>query len=90
MNFAVPKDQLVAKTTALAKKLIEKNPNVLRACKTAYHYVREMSWDASAEYLSSKSDQTKYRDPEKGAEHGMKQFLDEKSYRPGLGAYRRD
>jgi len=90
VNFAVPKDQLVAKTTAIAKKLIEKNPNVLRACKTAYHYTREMSWDAAAEYLASKSDQTKFMDPERGADKGMKQFLDEKSYRPGLGAYRRD
>ena len=90
VNFAVPKDQLVEKTTALAKKLIEKNPNVLRACKSAYHYVREMSWDASAEYLASKSDQAAFRDPEKGASKGMSQFLDEKSYRPGLGAYRRD
>jgi trans-feruloyl-CoA hydratase/vanillin synthase len=90
VNFAVPKDQLVAKTTAIAKKLIEKNPNVLRACKTAYHYTREMSWDAAAEYLASKSDQTKFMDPERGSDKGMKQFLDEKSYRPGLGAYRRD
>ncbi len=90
VNFAVPKDQLVEKTKALAKKLIEKNPHVLRACKSAYHYVREMSWDASAEYLASKNDQTAFRDPEKGASKGMKQFLDEKSYRPGLGAYRRD
>jgi trans-feruloyl-CoA hydratase/vanillin synthase len=49
-----------------------------------------MSWDASAEYLASKSDQTAFRDPEKGASKGMSQFLDEKSYRPGLGAYRRD
>lgn len=90
VNFAVPRDQLVARTTVLARKLIEKNPHVLRACKSAYHFVREMSWDASAEYLASKSDQTKYRDPENGADVGMKQFLDEKSYRPGLGAYRRD
>ena len=90
VNFAVPKDQLVAKTTAIAKKLIEKNPHVLRSCKTAYHYTRDMSWDAAAEYLASKNDQTAYRDPEKGADKGMRQFLDEKSYRPGLGAYRRD
>ena len=44
----------------------------------------------AAEYLAAKSDQTKYRDPEDGATKGMKQFLDEKSYRPGLGAYRRE
>ena len=29
-------------------------------------------------------------DPERGRQKGMSQFLDEKSYRPGLGAYRRD
>jgi trans-feruloyl-CoA hydratase/vanillin synthase len=49
-----------------------------------------MSWDASAEYLNSKLDQSKFRDPERGAAKGMSQFLDEKSYRPGLGNYRRE
>jgi trans-feruloyl-CoA hydratase/vanillin synthase len=29
-------------------------------------------------------------DPERGREQGMKQFLDDKTYRPGLGSYRRD
>jgi trans-feruloyl-CoA hydratase/vanillin synthase len=29
-------------------------------------------------------------DPERGREEGMRQFLDEKSYKPGLGAYRRN
>jgi trans-feruloyl-CoA hydratase/vanillin synthase len=28
-------------------------------------------------------------DPEKGREEGTKQFLDDKSFRPGLGAYKR-
>ena len=89
VNFAVPADQLKARVTLLAQTLMKKNPHVLRACKQGYHYVREMSWDASAEYLSAKSDQTKFRDPEQGDQKGMKQFLDEKSYRPGLGAYDR-
>jgi trans-feruloyl-CoA hydratase/vanillin synthase len=89
VNFAAPKDQLEARVRTLAETLMKKNPNVLRACKVGYHYVRDMPWDMAAEYLAAKSDQTKYRDPEKGAEQGMKQFLDEKSYRPGLGAYDR-
>jgi trans-feruloyl-CoA hydratase/vanillin synthase len=89
VNFAVPKDQLEARVRTLADTLMKKNPHVLRACKVGYHYVRDMPWDMAAEYLAAKSDQTKYRDPEKGAEQGMKQFLDEKSYRPGLGAYDR-
>jgi trans-feruloyl-CoA hydratase/vanillin synthase len=68
---------------------MEKNPHVLRAAKTAYHQVRDMSWDAAAEYLAAKSDQTKFRDPEQGDRRGMAQFLDDKSYRPGLEAYKR-
>ena len=90
VNFSVPKAELEAKTTALAQKLMEKNPHVLRVAKTAYHRVREMSWDASADYLNAKNDQMQVRDPEKGSAKGMKQFLDEKSFKPGLGAYKRD
>jgi feruloyl-CoA hydratase/lyase len=90
VNFAVPADQLRAETVKLAEKLKEKNPFVLRAAKTAYHHVRSMSWDQALDYLMAKSDQTKFRDPEKGDQEGMRQFLDEKSYRPGLGAYKRD
>ncbi len=90
VNFAVPRSDLEARTTALAKKLMEKNPHVLRTCKVAYHRVREMSWDNAADYLGAKNDQSKFWDPEKGADKGMKQFLDEKSFKPGLGAYKRD
>ena len=90
VNFSVPRAELEARTAALAAKLMEKNPHVLRVAKTAYHRVREMSWDASADYLAAKNDQSMLRDPERGAAKGMSQFLDEKSYRPGLGAYKRD
>lgn len=90
VNRAVPADRLRAETEALARRLMEKNPHVLRAAKTAYHHVRQMSWEQAFDYLLAKSDQTKYRDPERGDQEGMRQFLDEKSYRPGLQAYRRD
>ncbi len=90
VNFAVPAAELEARTKALAHKLMEKNPFVLRSCKTAYHRVREMSWENAFDYLGAKNDQSKLLDPERGAQKGMSQFLDEKSYRPGLGAYKRD
>jgi len=90
VNFSVPASELKARTRALTEKLMAKNPHVLRAAKTAYHYVRDMSWDAAAEYLATKSDQTKFRDPEKGDQKGMAQFLDEKSFRPGLEPYKRN
>jgi trans-feruloyl-CoA hydratase/vanillin synthase len=43
----------------------------------------------AADYLNAKSDALRYRDPEKGRAEATTQFLDEKSFRPGLGEYRR-
>jgi trans-feruloyl-CoA hydratase/vanillin synthase len=90
VNIAVPREELRARTKALAETLKAKNPFVLRAAKTAYHHVKAMSWESALDYLMSKSDATKFRDPEKGDQAGMRQFLDEKSYRPGLQTYSRD
>jgi trans-feruloyl-CoA hydratase/vanillin synthase len=89
VNEAVPLDQLVARTRALARTLLEKNPTVLRAAKLSYKYIREMTWEESAEYLTAKADQTRLVDAEGGRERGMEQFLDAKTYKPGLGNYSR-
>jgi trans-feruloyl-CoA hydratase/vanillin synthase len=89
VNEAVPLDQLVARTRALARVLLEKNPTVLRAAKLSYKYIREMTWEESAEYLTAKADQTRLVDAEGGRERGMEQFLDAKTYKPGLGNYSR-
>ena len=90
VNEAVPRGKLRGRTTELAKKLMEKNPHVLSAVKLAYRRVKDMSWDVSEDYLYAKAQQSYSTDPEKGRRHGMDQFLDEKSYRPGLKNYRRD
>ena len=90
VNEAVPLSRLRERTTALAKALMKKNPTVLRAAKHAYRRVLEMSWEDSEDYLFAKMDQSRFLDPEKGRDVGMTQFLDEKSYKPGLGPYRRD
>jgi trans-feruloyl-CoA hydratase/vanillin synthase len=74
---------------ALAGTLMKKNPTVLRQAKTAFRYAARMSWEEAADYLHAKSDQSAYIDPERGREEGMRQFLDEKSYKPGLGGYKR-
>jgi len=89
VNEAVPADRLRERTTALAKVLLEKNPTALRQARLAYKYVREMTWEESAEYLTAKADQTTFVDKERGREKGLAQFLDEKTYRPGLGGYQR-
>jgi trans-feruloyl-CoA hydratase/vanillin synthase len=90
VNEAVPHAQLCERTAAIARTLLEKNPAALCAAKHAYRRVRDMSWDDAEDYLFAKNDQLRFLDPEKGREKGMTQFLDEKSYRPGLGAYRRE
>jgi feruloyl-CoA hydratase/lyase len=89
VNEAVPRDRLKARTTELAKTLMEKNPHVLSAVKLAWRRVKDMSWDISEDYLYAKAQQCYSTDPEHGRKHGMDQFLDEKSYRPGLKNYRR-
>ena len=90
VNEAVPLKDLRARTRKLAQTLMEKNPTVLRAAKHAYRRVRYMSWDDAEDYLMSKMDQVRFFDEEHGRDQGLKQFLDEKSYKPGLAAYRRD
>lgn len=62
----------------------------MRATKHAYHRVREMTWENAEDYLFAKLEQHRAQDPEKGRDRGMAQFLDEKSFRPGLGGYRRE
>jgi len=90
VNEAVPRDQLRERTRALATELLGKNPTVLRAAKAAVRSVQGMSWETSHEYLMAKNAEARLLDPERGRAKGLEQFLDEKSYRPGLRGYRRD
>jgi feruloyl-CoA hydratase/lyase len=89
VNEAVPKERLRARTRELAKVLLGKNPTVLRAAKAAVRAVQGMSWELSDEYLMAKSHQARYLDPEQGRTQGLTQFLDEKSFKPGLAPMRR-
>jgi trans-feruloyl-CoA hydratase/vanillin synthase len=90
VNEAVPAERLRERTTELAKTLLGKNPTVLRAAKQAVRAVQDMPWELSDDYLMAKGAQARFLDPEGGRGKGLQQFLDEKSFRPGLGGYRRD
>jgi feruloyl-CoA hydratase/lyase len=89
VNRAVPLATLREETRELALKLAGKNPVVLRAAKHGFKRCRELTWEQSEDYLYAKLDQAQLRDPEHGREKGLKQFLDEKSIKPGLENYRR-
>jgi trans-feruloyl-CoA hydratase/vanillin synthase len=89
VNKSVPRAKLKEETIALAKLLLEKNPVALRAAKVSFKRCRELTWEQSEDYLYAKVDQASHRDPEKGRAEGLRQFLDEKSIKPGLQTYKR-
>jgi len=89
VNFSVPKAKLKEETVKLAKKMMEKSPTVVRYTKEALRAVRFMNEPQAADYLAAKSDALRFNDKEDSRTLGMKQFLDEKTYRPGLGAFKR-
>lgn len=89
VNEAVPHARLRERTRELAKVLIAKNPTALRTAKHACKRVRSMDWEASQDYLFAKLEQMQFLDPEKGRANAMNQFLDKKTFRPGLQNYER-
>jgi trans-feruloyl-CoA hydratase/vanillin synthase len=90
VNFSHPKEKLKDETIKLAKKLMEKSPAAMRYTKEAIRAVRFMNEPQAQDYLNAKSDALRFVDKEKSREEGMKQFLDDKSYRPGYGHFKRN
>ena len=86
VNEAVPLDQLKARVTAIATVLLGKNPHALRATKWAIRRVREMSYDNAEDYLIRAQEAANMFDNE-GRKEATRQFIDDKSFKPGLGAY---
>jgi trans-feruloyl-CoA hydratase/vanillin synthase len=89
INFSFPRNELKHETIKLAQKLMEKSPAVLRYTKEALRAVRFMNEPQAADYLNAKSDALRFVDKEDSRTQGMQQFLDDKSYRPGFGPFRR-
>lgn len=89
VNESMPLTELKEKVTKMATTLLEKNPVVLRSAKHGFKRCRELTWEQSEDYLYAKVDQSNFRDPEKGREEGLKQFLDDKTIKPGLQTYKR-
>ncbi|GAA0746378.1 p-hydroxycinnamoyl CoA hydratase/lyase [Sphingomonas sp. ABOLD] len=86
VNEAVPLDGLKARVEEVAKVLQAKNPVALKATKDAIRRVREMTYDNAEDYLIRAQEAANSYDNE-GRKEGIKQFIDDKTYKPGLGAY---
>ena len=89
VNMHVPRAKLKEETIKFAKKLMEKSPAALRYTKEAIRAVRFMNEPQAQDYLNAKSDALKFNDKEGSRQEGMRQFLDEKSYRPGFEHFKR-
>jgi trans-feruloyl-CoA hydratase/vanillin synthase len=87
---AVPTEQLREETVTLARSLMEKNPIALMQAKRAVRMVRTMDFTQSYNYLAAMSNQITLFSGSQGRAQGMKQFLDEKSYKPTFGTYKHD
>ena len=86
VNEAVPQASLKKRVTEVADTLLEKNPVALKATKDAIRRVMEMTYDNAEDFLIRAQESANFFDNH-GRKAGIKQFIDEKTYKPGLGAY---
>jgi trans-feruloyl-CoA hydratase/vanillin synthase len=82
INYAVPLAKLEDAVTDLAVRLMKKSPAVLRATKQAIRHVRTMDVPQAYDYLAAKGQAIKVGDQEDSYNTGLRQFLDEKGYKP--------
>ena len=86
INEAHPLEKLKDRVTEVANVLLEKNPVALKATKDSLRRVKEMTYDNAEDYLIRAQEAANSYDNE-GRKEGIKQFIDDKTYKPGLGAY---
>jgi trans-feruloyl-CoA hydratase/vanillin synthase len=89
VTFAVPREKLRDEVASLAEDLKKIAPEVLRGTKETIRSIGDMPVDMAFDFAYAKSDQLRFRDREQTRARGMEEFLDTKSYRPGLGPVKR-
>jgi trans-feruloyl-CoA hydratase/vanillin synthase len=85
VNEAVPLEKLRARVTEVANVLLQKSPVALKAAKDAVRRVREMTYDNAEDFLVRAHEAACFFDAE-SPRRGISEFIDHKSYKPGLGA----
>lgn len=89
VNESLPLAALKDRVTQVAEVLLKKNPVALKAAKDAVRRVSIMSYDDAEDYLIRAQEAANSYDNH-GRKEGIRQFIDEKTYKPGLGAYDKD
>ncbi|MFM2415929.1 MAG: hypothetical protein RL385_652 [Pseudomonadota bacterium] len=88
VNEAVPLEKLRARVCAVAEVLLEKNPVALKAAKDAVRRVKEMTYDNAEDFLVRAQEAANFFDND-ARKQGISEFIDRKSYKPGLGAMKK-
>ncbi len=84
---SVPADQLKARVQEIADNLKKKDTHALRATKWAMRRVMEMTYDNAEDYLIRAQEALNDFGGWETRKEATKQFLDEKTFKPGLGAF---
>ena len=87
VNESLPAGKLEARVLEVAQRLLKKNTFTLKATKDCVRRVREMSYQNAEEYLIRAQEALNWHDKSDGRHVAMKQFLDDKTFKPGLGTY---
>lgn len=84
---SVPHDQLKARVIEVAEVLLKKDANALRATKWAMRRMPEMTFDNAMDYLIRAQEALNSMGGLAARKEATRQFLDEKTFKPGLGAF---
>lgn len=87
VNESVPADKLKTRVQEVADVLKKKDGQALRATKWAVRRVREMTYDNAEDYLIRAQEALNDFGGWETRKEATKQFLDDKTYKPGLGAF---
>ena len=86
VNESVPRAQLRARVRELCDVLLAKDQGVLKAAKDCFKRVRDLPLDVSEDYITSKLEQMFHINGMEARNEGIKAFLDDKAFKPGLGS----
>jgi len=84
---AVPADRLHARVLEIAEALLKKDANALRATKWAVRRMTEMTYDNGMDYLIRAQEALHSFGGVAARHEATRQFLDDKSFKPGLGTF---
>ena len=88
VNESLAGEALEARVRAVCATLLAKDPQALLSTKWAVRRVREMTYDNAEDYLIRAQEAANMFDGS-GRKEATRQFIEEKSFKPGLGAFDR-